>query len=609
MRRTLAALAVAMALPATGLLALPVRAQVVVVREGDTLSDIAARHQVSLTRLMQANGISDPDLVVVGQRLTIPGSSARPAASGSTSGGTVTVQPGDTLSDIAARHGVGVTRLMQANGISDANLVMVGQRLTIPGASGRSAAPAAPSAQPTAPYTVKSGETLSEIAARFNTSTERLIQLNRIQNPDLLTSGTRLRIPMTPRSSAAPASAPAARPAPDRNAREHVVQGGESLSVIAERYGTSVSQLVALNRIEDPDRLLAGTRLQLRGTPPAAQSKPAAQPKPASQTQPAAQAQPAAQPKPAAQSQPAVQATPQPAATAEPEPQPATATATPATSTPASAPATQEGRAPTAASEAEPADAATAAPSPTPQAQPQPEPQPQTVARSQLSPASTPAGAATAATASAATAAAATSTAAAGAAATSAAASAATTTAAAAAAPATAARSVASSATSAARTTATATRAAAAAPTPQSTALQQASARSTTASTAASRIGAATGGVQASAATTSATTPAAATTAARPAPASTATSSGAASAGDWRSYGPLQIDWSKWQAMGGSHVAPSLNSDGKARYLAVNCTARKLNRTTASGQWNSWESPQEDFETKLVQDICREKGN
>lgn len=113
-----------------------------------------------------------------------------------------------------------------------------------------------------------------------------------------------------------------------------------------------------------------------------------------------------------------------------------------------------------------------------------------------------------------------------------------------------------------------------------------------------------------STANTRSTTPAAATTAAaRPAPASTATSSGAASAGDWRSYGPLQIDWSKWQAMGGSHVAPSLNSDGKARYLAVNCTARKLNRTTASGQWNSWESPQEDFETKLVQDLCQEKGN
>lgn len=537
MRRTLAALALAMALPATGLLAPPVRAQVVVVREGDTLSDIAARHRVSLTRLMQANGISDPDLVVVGQRLTIPGGSARPAASGG--GGTVTVQPGDTLSDIAARHGVGVTRLMQANGISDADLVMVGQRLTIPGGSGRSAAPAPPSAQPTAPYTVKSGETLSEIAARFNTSTERLIQLNRIQNPDLLTSGTRLRIPMAPRSSAAPASTPAARPAPNRNAREHVVQGGESLSGIAERYGTSVSQLVALNRIEDPDRLLAGTRLQLRGTPPAAQPQP--------------------------------------------QPQPATVTATPATATPASAPATQTGRAPTAASQAEPAAAATAAPSPTPQAQPQPEPQPQTVARSQLSPASTPARAATAATASAATAA--TSTA--------------------------AARAAGAAATSPAATAATT---AAAAATSQSTALQQASARSSTATTAASRIGAATGGVQASAAQTTAntrsTTPAAATTAAaRPAPASTATSSGAASAGDWRSYGPLQIDWSKWQAMGGSHVAPSLNSDGKARYLAVNCTARKLNRTTASGQWNSWESPQEDFETKLVQDLCREKGN
>jgi hypothetical protein len=61
--------------------------------------------------------------------------------------------------------------------------------------------------------------------------------------------------------------------------------------------------------------------------------------------------------------------------------------------------------------------------------------------------------------------------------------------------------------------------------------------------------------------------------------------------------------------MGGSYVAPSLNTEGKARYLAVNCTAGKLNTTSPAGQWNTWVSPEKDFEKQLVQDICKEKGS
>jgi hypothetical protein len=57
--------------------------------------------------------------------------------------------------------------------------------------------------------------------------------------------------------------------------------------------------------------------------------------------------------------------------------------------------------------------------------------------------------------------------------------------------------------------------------------------------------------------------------------------------------------------MGGSYVAPTLNGDGKAIYLAVNCGARKLNATSQSGQWKSWDAPQTDFEEQLISDICK----
>ncbi|MEB3234533.1 MAG: peptidoglycan-binding protein, partial [Cyanobacteriota bacterium] len=77
---------------------------------------------------------------------------------------------------------------------------------------------------------------------------------------------------------------------------------------------------------------------------------------------------------------------------------------------------------------------------------------------------------------------------------------------------------------------------------------------------------------------------------------------------DWRTYGPMQVDWANWRAMGGSFVAPSLGRDGKPHYLAINCGARKLNATSQSGQWRTWDSPQNDDEQRLVSDLCSSKG-
>ncbi len=77
---------------------------------------------------------------------------------------------------------------------------------------------------------------------------------------------------------------------------------------------------------------------------------------------------------------------------------------------------------------------------------------------------------------------------------------------------------------------------------------------------------------------------------------------------DWRSYGPLQVDWANWQPMGGSQVVPSLNSDGQALYLAVNCAAEKLNVTGGDGSWKTWASPKRSFEKDLIKDRCKAKA-
>ena len=95
------------------------------VREGDTLSGIAARYGTTWQRIASYNGITDPDLIYVGQVLRIP--------LGTRAGAEryYTVRSGDTLSGIALRYGTTVRRLQQVNGIADANLIYVGQILQV----------------------------------------------------------------------------------------------------------------------------------------------------------------------------------------------------------------------------------------------------------------------------------------------------------------------------------------------------------------------------------------------------------------------------------------------------------------------------------------------
>jgi len=458
-----------------------------VVKPGETLSEIADRHGVSLNRLMQANGISNPNMVVAGQKLVLPGSSN--GAGGSSRGGSITVQPGDTLSDIADRQGVSLNQLMQANGITNPNMVVAGQKLVLPG-SRRAAPAAAPRTLPTAPYTVKSGETLSEIADRFGTSTERLIQVNGISNPNLVVAGTRLAIPGRPSSSAAPRSTAA-----PRNAKEHLVRSGESLSTIAGSYGLPVERLAAINKIDDPNLVVSGTRLKLQAPPPVkATPKPAAQAKPKPKPKPVASAVAVATPAP----KPTVNAAVTTAATtavAAPKPSPKL-TPTPK---PSVQQAVQQPVQPVVQQAARPVAQPVAQPVVQPAAQPkiQPTPKPSPVVATPIAKAATP--------------------------------------------------------------TSTAT-------------------------------------------TTSPPTSSRPRTGSKP-------SSSKPQGPDWRSYGPLQVDWANWQPMGGSFVAPTLNGDGKPVYLAVNCGARKLNATSQSGQWKSWDAPQSDFEEQLISDICKAKAS
>jgi len=154
-----------------------------IVKRGDTLSEIALRFRTTISNLVRLNNIQNPNLIFIGQRLIISGSSVN------VSNNTVNyiVRRGDTLSEIALKFGTTISNLVRLNNIQNPNLIFIGQRLIITGSS-------ANVNNNTVSYIVRRGDTLSEIALRFRTTVSNLVRLNNIQNPNLIFVGQKLVI-------------------------------------------------------------------------------------------------------------------------------------------------------------------------------------------------------------------------------------------------------------------------------------------------------------------------------------------------------------------------------------------------------------------------------
>jgi LysM repeat protein len=154
-------------------------------------------------------------------------------------GGIYVVQRGDNLFRIALRNGLSTQALAEANGITNPALIYVGQRLIIPGVT-QPAAPTeqAPASTPTpeateepvddseaATYTVKPGDTLFRIALRNATTVRQLVELNAIKNPNLIFVGQILRLP-----SSDGAAQPAVESTPEAEATAEATEAVTTLN-------------------------------------------------------------------------------------------------------------------------------------------------------------------------------------------------------------------------------------------------------------------------------------------------------------------------------------------------------------------------------------------
>lgn len=216
----------------------------VTVVSGDTLRKIAERCGTTVSALRLANPeIGWGNLIYPGQVLLLPGSIL------GTDGGYLIyiVARGDTLRSLATRFGSTVDSIRASNpSITNANLIYEGQRLTIY-ATDPGDPPPPPPPPPGQTYYVVKGDTLRKIASRFGTTVDAILKVNpRISNPNLIYVGQAITIPGGVSSST------------------YVVQRGDTLRIIANKYGTTVDNLLWLNpNIKNPNIIYVGQVLNV----------------------------------------------------------------------------------------------------------------------------------------------------------------------------------------------------------------------------------------------------------------------------------------------------------------------------------------------------------
>ena len=235
------------------------------VKSGDTLSGIASQYNTTVNQIVSLNQLSNPNLIYVGQVLKLKNSQTTNSSSSSsstatTTAGTYTVKAGDTLSAIASRYSTSSSTLASLNSLSNPNLIYVGQVLKVSSNASTSSSTSS-SANSTvttaASYTVKSGDTLSAIAAKYGTTYQALASANSISNPNDIYVGQVIKVSAT----ATAASSQAASSTSSNGS--YTVKSGDTLYGIALANGLNWQTLAKQNGISDPNVIFVGQKLSL----------------------------------------------------------------------------------------------------------------------------------------------------------------------------------------------------------------------------------------------------------------------------------------------------------------------------------------------------------
>jgi len=245
------------------------------IRKGETVSTIASRYGVSQYAIFAANNLSRRSKIYAGKQLIVPvpldrnyKSQPRKNRDYKASKSVYSVRSGDTMWDIARAFGTSVNDLRRVNYIERGSRIYVGQKLKIPSSATKlkeknqtspmtyaskdkkqssKSGSSNKSSGSSSKYTVRSGDTLWDLARRFGTTTSNIRKLNGLGRSSRIYPGQVLTV----------------QPGGDRNYVIYKVRRGDTLSRIARKYRTSISKILVSNGKTDPDNLNIGEKLKI----------------------------------------------------------------------------------------------------------------------------------------------------------------------------------------------------------------------------------------------------------------------------------------------------------------------------------------------------------
>ena len=189
--------------------------QLYTIKPGDTLYSISQKYNLSIADIIDYNALPSTTLII-GSTIKIPNKKVENAEN------IYVVKPGDTLYRISVMYGVPVNDLIVANNLSS-NILSIGQELIIP-------------IKPVLEkdfvvYEVQSGDTLYSIAKKYNTKVDTIKVYNNLSS-NILPIGKIIQIPLDPL---------------EITYQEYQIKPGDTLYSIANRYNTTVSNIMAIN--------------------------------------------------------------------------------------------------------------------------------------------------------------------------------------------------------------------------------------------------------------------------------------------------------------------------------------------------------------------------
>jgi len=252
--------------------------QTYIVRPGDTLFSIGMNYGLSALALMEANGLTS-ETIYAGQELVIPvdgvpggyappGGNYAPPVDGSV--GFHRVSPGETLYGIAMQYGLSVEGIAAANGIPYPYIIQIGQELIIPGQGDYFGQPPMPQDGYYPPMPNNDGgyypPQWQQQPPQYPQGPQyqqppQYQQSPQYQQPPQYQQDPNYQYPQGPDNNYYPAPNYDGNPVP--GGATHVVSPGETLYMIAQRYGLPAAELAAANGLSNPDQIYVGQVLFL----------------------------------------------------------------------------------------------------------------------------------------------------------------------------------------------------------------------------------------------------------------------------------------------------------------------------------------------------------